>query len=150
MGHGEKKVRRSTVFSKKSDVVRQWVVIDLADQVLGRVATKIATILRGKNKPHYTPHVDTGDFVVAINAAKVRLTGQKETQKIYYSHSGYPGGIKQKSVGELRAKHPEEIIIHAVKGMLPKNKMHKHLMKKLKVYAGSEHPHQAQQPQIVA
>ncbi|OGP15606.1 MAG: 50S ribosomal protein L13 [Deltaproteobacteria bacterium RIFCSPLOWO2_02_FULL_50_16] len=139
----------STYFSKKGEEQRGWIIIDLTDKILGRAATKIANHLRGKNKTRFTPHVDTGDFVIVINADKVKLTGNKELEKKYYTHSGYRGGLKTKNVSELRARKPEEIIRHAVKGMLPKNKMTKHLMRKLKIYSGSEHPHQAQQPQSI-
>jgi large subunit ribosomal protein L13 len=139
-------MKPKTYFAKKGEVARDWVIVDLKDQVLGRAATQIAIILRGKNKPQFTPHTDTGDFVVAINAEQVKLTGDKETKKIYYHHSGYPGGLKERTVDAVREKNPEEIIRLAVRGMLPKNKTNKHLMKKLKIYAGAEHPHTAQQP----
>ena len=142
-------VKPSTYFAKKETAERNWVLIDLKDQVLGRAASQIANILRGKNKPQYTPHVDTGDFIVAINVDRVKLTGKKESDKIYYHHTGYPGGIKAKTAGDLRKKHPSMLLQHAVKSMLPKNKMNKHLMKKLKIYEGTEHPHQAQQPKTV-
>jgi large subunit ribosomal protein L13 len=133
--------------AKPNQVERKWVVVDAADQTLGRLATEVATLLRGKHKPEFTPHVDTGDFVIVINASKVRLTGKKDTDKTYYRHSGWPGGLKSISAGELRAKRPDRMIELAVRGMLPKNKLGRQQLKKLKVYAGSEHPHQAQQPE---
>ena len=116
-------------------------------KTLGKIASEVASILRGKKKPIYTPHVDTGDYVIVINAEKVRVTGKKEEQKIYKSHSGYPGGLKETTLRELRAKKPEEIIRHAVKGMMPKGKLGRQMFKKLKVYAGPEHPHTAQNPE---
>ena len=131
---------------KNTEVVRDWVVFDAADKVLGRFATKIADKLRGKDKPTFTPHVDGGDFVVVINADKVKVTGNKSEQKKYYKHSLYPGGLKEKSYKELLENNPERIIENAVKGMLPKNKLGKSMIKKLKVYSGSEHPHESQKP----
>lgn len=125
----------------------QWYVIDAADQRLGRLAAEIARILRGKNKPIYTPHMDTGDFVIVINAEKVIVTGRKRSQKLYRRHSGRPGGMKIETFDQLQARIPERIIEHAVKGMLPKNSLGRKLFTKLKVYAGPEHPHQAQKPQ---
>lgn len=125
---------------------RRWHVIDAEGVVLGRLATQVADVLRGKNKPVYTPHLDAGDFVVVINAEKVRLTGRKETDKYYMTYSGWRSGDKYRSVAEVRAKHPERLITHAVKGMLPKNRLGRKILTKLKVYAGGEHPHQAQQP----
>ncbi|XFA74088.1 50S ribosomal protein L13 [Thermosynechococcaceae cyanobacterium Okahandja] len=125
----------------------QWYVIDAADQRLGRLATAIARILRGKNKAIYTPHMDTGDFVIVINAEKVAVTGRKRSQKLYRRHSGRPGGMKVETFDQLQARIPERIIEHAVKGMLPKNSLGRKLFTKLKVYAGPEHPHQAQKPQ---
>jgi large subunit ribosomal protein L13 len=125
----------------------QWYVIDAADQRLGRLATAIARILRGKNKAIYTPHMDTGDFVIVINAEKVVVTGKKRSQKLYRRHSGRPGGMKTETFDQLQARIPERIIEHAVKGMLPKNSLGRKLFTKLKVYAGAEHPHQAQKPQ---
>ncbi len=136
----------STPFVKKSEIEREWFVIDAEGLVLGRLASHIALILTGKVKPTYTPFLDTGDHVVVINAEKVRLTGNKESDKLYYRHSGYPGGIKHENVREMRKKHPERIIEKAVRGMLPKNRLGRAQLKKLKVYSGSEHPHQAQQP----
>lgn len=138
---------RTTFMAKPNQVERKWVVVDAADQTLGRLATEVATLLRGKHKPEYTPHVDTGDFVIVINASKVHLTGRKAEKKVYYRHSGYPGGIKSVTAGELREKNPERMIELAVKGMLPKNSLGRQQLKKLKVYAGSEHPHEAQKPE---
>jgi large subunit ribosomal protein L13 len=128
---------------------RRWFVIDAGSQVLGRVATEAAKLLRGKGKPSFTPHVDCGDFVVIINAERVRLTGRKEEAKLYYRHSGYPGGIRSESAAEVRALHPDRLIRAAVTGMLPKNRLGRHLAGKLKVYAGAEHPHAAQQPATI-
>lgn len=133
--------------AKPAEVERKWYVIDAEDKTLGKIASEVASILRGKKKPIYTPHVDTGDYVIVINAEKVRVTGKKEEQKIYKSHSGYPGGLKETTLRELRAKKPEEIIRHAVKGMMPKGKLGRQMFKKLKVYAGPEHPHAAQNPE---
>lgn len=133
--------------AKPAEVERKWYVIDAEDKTLGKIASEVASILRGKKKPIYTPHVDTGDYVIVINAEKVRVTGKKEEQKIYKSHSGYPGGLKETTLRELRAKNPEEIIRHAVKGMMPKGKLGRQMFKKLKVYAGPEHPHTAQNPE---
>lgn len=125
---------------------RAWHVIDAEGLVLGRLAAKIANVLRGKNKPVFTPHLDAGDFVVVVNAEKIRLTGNKNEQKIYSSYSGWRGGQKRRTVKDLRAKHPDRIIAHAVKGMIPKNRLGKKLLTKLKVYAGPKHPHAAQHP----
>jgi large subunit ribosomal protein L13 len=136
----------STLTAKKADLQKSWFVVDLENQVLGRAATEIARVLRGKHKAIYTPSVDTGDFVIIINADKVRLTGDKLNQKMYYSHSNHPGGLKSITAGKLLAKAPEELIRKAVKGMLPKNKLGRQMYRKLKVYAGAEHPHQAQLP----
>jgi len=129
---------------------RKWHLIDADGAVLGRLAVQVANILRGKNKPIYTPHLDAGDFVVVINAEKVRLTGGKEQAKTYMSYSGWRGGQKHRTAGELREKHPERLIEHAVKGMIPKNRLGRALLGKLKVYRGAEHPHQAQQPAPLA
>ena len=126
---------------------RDWLVVDAAGLTLGRLSTQIADALRGKRKPTYTPHVDTGDFVVVVNAEKIAVTGNKRTQKRYYRHSGYPGGIKSRSLQEQLDRRPEEVIRHAVKGMLPRTRLGRKQLTKLKVYAGPEHPHQAQQPQ---
>ncbi len=138
-----------TYYAKPNEVEREWVLIDATDQVLGRVAVKAAHILKGKHKPQYTPHVDTGDFVVIINADKIRVTGNKAEDKRYYRHSGFPGGLKSETFNEAMAKHPERVIEHAVKGMLPKNTLGRAMGKKLKVYTGAEHPHMAQQPREI-
>ena len=135
-------------FLPKIDVQRRaWRIVDANDLVLGRVAEKIANVLRGRDKPCYTPHLDAGDFVIVINAEKVRLTGNKETDKEYQSYSGYRGGLKRTPLADIRAKHPERLIMKAVKGMLPKNRLATKLLTKLKVYKGSEHPHSAQNPE---
>ena len=131
---------------KKENINRDWFVIDVADMVLGRVATKIADRIRGKDKPTYTPHTDGGDYVVVINAEKIKVTGSKFENKKYYSHSLYPGGLKTKTFRELNEKNPEKIIEEAVKGMLPKNKLGKSIIKKLKVFSGPKHDHESQQP----
>ncbi len=138
-----------TVSAKKQDLQRQWYLVDATDKILGRLAVQLADILRGKNKPIFTPHVDTGDFVIVTNAEKIRLTGKKLEKKQYYRHSGYPGGLKVRTAQELMRKKPEELIMHAVKGMLPKNRLGSKLLKKLKVYAGAVHPHEAQQPAVL-
>jgi large subunit ribosomal protein L13 len=135
-----------TLVARKEDVNRDWYLVDAENLVLGRMATQIANVLRGKNKPTYTPSVDTGDFVIVVNADKIALTGNKLNDKMYYSHSGYPGGIKSINAGKLQEKKPGEIIRHAVKGMLPKNKLARHMLNKLKIYSGPVHPHKAQQP----
>ena len=139
----------NTFLAKPNEVEREWVLIDAEDMVLGRVATEAARILKGKHKPQYTPHVDTGDFVVIINADKIRVTGTKAGKKTYYRHSGFPGGLKSETLNEAMAKHPERVIEHAVKGMLPKNTLGRAMGMKLKVYAGPEHPHMAQQPRQI-
>ncbi|MBF0287153.1 MAG: 50S ribosomal protein L13 [SAR324 cluster bacterium] len=126
---------------------RQWWIIDGEGQTLGRLATRIATVLRGKHKPIFTPHVDTGDFVIVVNAEKIALTGNKVKDKIYYHHTGYPGGLKSARAEELLAKKPTDLVYKAVKGMMPKNALNRISLQKLKIYAGPEHPHQAQQPQ---
>ena len=131
---------------KNSEVSRDWVVFDASGKILGRFATKIADKLRGKDKPTFTPHVDGGDFVVVINADKVKVTGNKAEQKKYFKHSLYPGGLKEKSYKEVLESTPERIIENAVKGMLPKNKLGKSIIKKLKIYSGSNHPHESQNP----
>lgn len=138
-----------TQVAKKEEVNRDWYLIDAEERVLGRIATHIANVLRGKNKPTFTPSVDTGDFVIVVNASKIALTGNKLDAKMYYSHSGFPGGIKSINAGKLLEKKPGDIIKKAVKGMLPKNKLGAHMLKKLKVYSGSEHPHKAQQPKAL-
>jgi large subunit ribosomal protein L13 len=132
---------------KKEDIQRRWYLIDAEGKVLGRVASQVASILRGKHKPIYTPHADTGDHVIIVNAQKIRLTGNKQQEKFYAWHSGYPGGFKSILAGKLLARKPERVIEIAVKGMLPKNKLGRAMFKKLKVYAGPDHPHHAQQPQ---
>lgn len=135
-----------TFSAKLHEVKRDWYIIDASDKVLGRLATEIASRLRGKHKAEYTPHVDTGDYIVVTNVEKLRVTGRKFTNKKYYSHSEYPGGIKEISFDKLQAKHPARILEKAVKGMLPKNPLGRDMYRKLKIYVGSEHPHAAQQP----
>lgn len=139
----------SSFSAKKGEVSRNWVLIDATDKVLGRLAADVASILRGKTKPEYTPHIDVGDFVVIVNADKIKLTGNKLDQKMYYHHSGYMGGIKEQTAKQLLEKKPEDVIKHAVKGMLPKNSLGRSMFKKLKVYAGEHHPHEAQMPQTI-
>ena len=139
-----------TEVAKAENIKRDWYVVDAQDVVLGRLSTRVAGILRGKNKPLYTPSVDTGDFVIVVNAEKISLTGRKLADKIYYSHSGYVGGLKEISAGKLLEKKPDALIRKAVKGMLPKNKLARAMLSKLKIYAGSSHPHEAQQPKILA
>ena len=129
---------------------RKWHVIDADGAVLGRLAAQVANVLRGKNKPVFTPHLDAGDFVVVINADKIQVSGKKRDQKLYIHHTGYPGGFRQKTFRQLQAKHPERIVEKAVKGMLPHNRLGRQLYRKLKVYAGSQHPHQAQQPKALS
>jgi large subunit ribosomal protein L13 len=136
-----------TYSAKESDVKREWFVVDAQGKVLGRVASEVARRLRGKHKPIYTPHVDTGDFVVVVNADKISLTGKKLTDKIYYRHSGYPGGLTSTPAGKMLKEKPERLLHLAVRGMLPKNSLGRRMLKKLKVYTGEEHPHRAQQPQ---
>ncbi len=136
-----------TYSANAETVKREWFVIDATDKVLGRLSTEIAHRLRGKHKPEYTPHVDTGDYIVVINAEKVRVTGNKETDKMYHHHTGYIGSLKSVNLAKMRATHPDRIIKHSVKGMLPKNSLGRAMFKKLKVYAGSSHEHAAQQPQ---
>jgi len=136
-----------TFTPKPADVTKNWYVVDATDVVLGRLATQVATLLRGKHKATYAPHVDGGDFVIVINADKIALTGAKLTDKMVYRHSGYPGGLSAVPIGELLEKNPQRVIENAVKGMLPKNKLSAQQLTKLKVYAGAEHPHAAQQPQ---
>ncbi|MEK9943484.1 MAG: 50S ribosomal protein L13 [Gammaproteobacteria bacterium] len=131
---------------KKEETQHNWVIVDASDKVLGRLASKIADKLRGKDKPIFTPHVDCGDFVVVVNAEKIKVTGNKFEDKKYYTHSLYPGGLKTKTFKDMNATKPEKVIELAVKGMLPKNKLSNQIIKKLKIYAGSEHPHEAQQP----
>lgn len=141
------KQEKLTKFIKAEDADRKWYVVDATDKVLGRLATEVARVVRGKHKPVFTPNMDTGDFVVVINADKVKMTGKRELQKTYISHSGYPGGQKSTSFKEVMAKKPEFAVQNAVKGMLPKNRLGKVLLKKVKIYSGSEHPHTAQQPE---
>tara|TARA_B100001142_G_scaffold292887_1_gene312056 strand:- start:950 stop:1378 length:429 start_codon:yes stop_codon:yes gene_type:complete len=131
---------------KKDDIQRDWYIVDADNKTLGRLASEIAQVIRGKKKPFYTPNLDMGDFVIVINAEKVSVTGNKEEQKKYFSHSGFPGGDKETSLSSLRSKQPEKIIYNAVKGMLPHNRLGRKLIKHLKVYSGSEHPHDSQQP----
>lgn len=138
-----------TYLPPQDSIERNWYVVDATDQRLGRLASEIAMVLRGKNKPSYTPFLDTGDFVIVINAEKINVTGKKRTQKVYRRHSGRPGGMKTETFAKLQARVPERIIEHAVKGMLPKNTLGRQLFTKLKVYAGSEHPHQAQKPEVL-
>jgi len=139
-----------TFLAKKETVKRDWVIIDAKDQILGRLAVKIANQLRGRNKPTYTPHVDTGDFVVVINADKIVLTGKKEEQKKYMFYSGYVGGEKYLSVSQMQERRPDFVVKHAVKGMLPKNRLAAKMLTKLKIFAGEEHPHEAQQPKPIS
>lgn len=139
---------RTTYMAKPHEVERKWYVVDAEGQTLGRVASEVASILRGKHKAEFTPHVDTGDFVIVINADKVKLTGKKLTDKIYYSHSQYPGGLKAVKAGDMLKNKPTRMFELAVKGMLPKNRLGRQMFTKLKVYAGSEHPHQAQKPEV--
>ncbi len=138
-----------TYYAKPGEVEKEWLLIDATDVVLGRLASKAATILKGKHKPQYTPHVDCGDYVVVINADKIRITGAKAAAKTYYRHSGYVGGLKSETFEEAMAKHPERVVERAVKGMLPKNTLGRAMGKKLKVYAGPEHPHMAQNPREI-
>ena len=138
-----------TQSAKRENVQRKWYVVDAEQAILGRISTQIATILRGKNKPTFTPHVDTGDFVVVINADKVKLTGRKETNKLYHHHTGWVGGLVTKTAAEIREKAPEDLIKKAVWGMLPHGPLGRQMFKKLKVYAGGEHPHAAQEPETL-
>ncbi len=139
-----------TIFAKSNDISKKWYIVDADGVVLGRLASRVASILRGKNNSFYTPHVDTGDYVIVINASKVRLTGNKLKNKEYFHHTGYPGGIKKKTAGELMQNAPEKVIFSAVHGMLPKNKLGRRQLKKLKVYSGSAHPHAPQNPEPLA
>jgi large subunit ribosomal protein L13 len=138
-----------TQFAKKTEVEKKWYLVDAKDVVLGRMATKIANYLRGKNKPIFTPNVDTGDFVVVINAEKVKLTGKKLDDKVYYHHSGYIGGIKAETARQRLKREPDQVIMDAVWGMLPKGRLGRAMLKKLKVYRGAEHPHAAQKPEVM-
>jgi len=135
-----------TFTQKQKEIARNWYVVDAEGETLGRLASRIAPILKGKHKPVYTPHMDCGDYVIIVNAEKVRVTGRKMDQKLYYRHSGYPGGLRSISLRDQLAKHPERVLQAAIRGMLPKNKLGRRMLKKLKVYAGDSHPHQAQQP----
>jgi len=135
-----------TFTAKTAEIKRQWYVVDAQGQTLGRLASKIAPILKGKHKPTYTPHLDCGDFVVVVNVDKVRVTGRKLDQKFYYRHSEYPGGLKSINLRDQLARHPDRVLMAAIKGMLPKNRLGRQMIKKLKLYAGEAHPHQAQQP----
>ena len=138
-----------TFSAKKEDITREWFIVNADGKVLGRLASEIARRLRGKHKPVYTPHVDTGDFIVVINAEKISLTGQKLTEKVYYSHSGYPGGIKAITAEKMLEMKPESLLRIAVKGMLPKNSLGRQMLTKLKIYRGSEHGHEAQMPRLL-
>jgi len=138
-----------TYSAKPDEIVRRWWVVDATDQTLGRLATQIAVILRGKNKPMFTPHLDCGDYVIVINAEKVRVTGNKLVQKMYYRHSGYPGGLTETPLKDQLRRHPERVIGDAVRRMLPKNLLSEKVIQKLKVYAGPEHPHKAQNPEVL-
>ncbi len=140
---------RSTTITKSSDIERKWYVVDATDHTLGRLSSEIAHILRGKHKPYYTPNLDTGDFVIVINADKIKVTGKKMDQKLYRKHSDYVGGLKETTLKVMMEKKPEEVIRHAVKGMLPKNNLGKDMLKKLRVYAGPEHEQEAQQPEVL-
>ena len=142
-------VKMKTISIKQSEIEKNWWVADADGQTLGRFASKIAQILRGKHKVNFTPHMDMGDCVVVINAEKIRLTGSKETEKTYFRHTGYPGGGKETSVAELRRKHPEHILKNAIKGMLPHNRLGRSILAHLKIYAGMEHPHTAQKPKTL-
>jgi large subunit ribosomal protein L13 len=141
---------RATQSAKPAEVERRWYVVDATDQVLGRLATRLASLLRGKHKPIFTPHVDTGDFIVVVNAQRVRLTGNKREDKLYRRHTGWPGGLKTTTAGKiLDGAHPERVLEAAVRGMLPKNHLGRQMFSKLKVYAGAEHPHAAQKPEVL-
>lgn len=140
----------TTYTAKPGEIQRDWYVVDAEGQTLGRLSTRIADTLRGKGKPQYTPHVDTGDFVIVVNAHKVRVTGRKLDQKFYYRHSGYPGGLKEISLRDQLNRHPDRVLRFAVRGMLPKNRLGRQMIKKLKIYATPGHPHEAQQPKPLA
>lgn len=139
-----------TFSAKPADVTRKWYVIDAAEAPLGRVATRVATLLTGKGKPQFTKHIDTGDYVIVINASQLQVTGGKEDKKVYYRHSNYPGGLKEITLGKQLAKDPTEIILHAVRGMLPVNKLRDERLARLKIYAAAEHKHEAQQPEVIS
>lgn len=138
-----------TYYAKPSEVQREWLLVDATDMTLGRLASEVAQILRGKNKPIYTPHIDTGDYVIIVNADKIKVTGTKASSKVYYRHTGYVGHLKSETFTEAMEKHPTRVIEHAVKGMLPKGSLGRQMFGKLKVYAGPEHPHQAQNPRKI-
>lgn len=138
-----------TYNARHEDIVKDWYLIDAEGQILGRLASEIAKRLRGKHKPIYTPYVDTGDFVIVVNAGKVSLTGNKMSDKVYYHHSGYPGGLKMTNAGKMLKDHPEKVLLFAVRGMLPKNSLGRKMLKKLKIYTGNDHPHEAQCPQVI-
>lgn len=138
-----------TFSAKPTDIEKKWYIVDASEMILGRLSTVVATILQGKNKSKYTPHIDTGDYVIVINAQKINVTGKKESQKIYRHHSGYIGGLKEITLERLREKHPERIIEKAVWGMMPKGRLGRAMIKKLKVYAGEKHPHEAQKPEVL-
>ena len=145
------KAKLQTTYSPKpADVERSWFVVDATDVPLGRLASELAPILRGKHKATYAPHIDGGDFVVVVNAEKVHVSGSKEIEKIYFRHSGYPGGLRAETLSEVREKHPERLVEIAVRGMLPKNRLGRQMLRKLKVYAGPDHPHAAQKPEPLA
>lgn len=143
-------MERRTFSPKRGDISRDWYIVDAEGQTLGRLATRIAAVLRGKTKPSYAAHVDMGDFVIVVNADKVKVTGKKETDKFYYRHSNYPGGLRATSLRDMRNTHPERILQAAIRGMLPKTTLGEEQIKKLKIYAGPAHPHQAQQPKELA
>ena len=138
-----------TYTARPGDIKRRWCLVDAEGKTLGRLASRVAAILKGKHKPIYTPHADMGDYVIVINADKIHVTGRKMLQKMYYRHSGYPGGLKSINLRDLLQRHPTRAVEYAVKGMLPKNRLGRRMFKKLKVYAGSDHPHQAQKPQVL-
>jgi len=138
-----------TFLPQKNAIEKKWWLVDADGVVLGRLASQVANILRGKNRPHYTPFFDSGDFVIIVNADKVKLTGKKENQKVYYRHTGYMGGLKETTFKRMITTHPERVIAHAVRGMLPKNRLNRKILTKLKVYAGPEHKHQAQKPELL-
>ncbi len=140
---------RTTFIAKTAEIDRKWYVVDATDHTLGRLASEVASVLKGKNKPTYTPHLDTGDYVIIINADKIKVTGKKLDQKLYRKHSEYTGGFKEVTLRQMMDKKPEDVLLHAVKGMLPKNTLGKDMLKKLYVYAGSEHKHEAQKPEVL-
>ena len=141
------KTANTCFLAKPGEVEQKWYIVDATDQVLGRLAVRIATVLMGKNKPTYTPHVDTGDFVVVLNGDKVRVTGKKRDTKVYQRYSGYPGGLKETPISRVLERHPERVLSEAVRRMLPKNRLARQMLKKLKIYSDDKHPHQAQQPE---